>query len=61
VIIGDETGVGGNVLFNPGTIVGRQCQVYPKISVSGYIAHNMIIKPKASPLEIIPKSGRKVK
>jgi NDP-sugar pyrophosphorylase family protein len=61
VIIGDETGVGGNVLFNPGTIVGRQCQVYPKISVSGYIAHNMIIRPKASPLEIIPKSGRKVK
>lgn len=61
VIIGDETGVGGNVLFNPGTIIGRQCQVYPKINVSGCITHNMIIRPKASPLEIIPKSGRKVK
>jgi len=55
VVIGDGTQVGGNILFQPGTIVGRHCLLHPRLILSGYIPHNMIVRPKATPLEMIPR------
>ena len=51
-VIGDDTRVGGDVLLQPGTIIGRRCLIYPQCSVSGYIAPDSAVKPKSTPFEV---------
>ena len=58
VIIGDQSSVGGNVLFFPGTVIGRQCLVHSRVNLSGYIGHNMDIMPKVDPLKFKPISKK---
>jgi NDP-sugar pyrophosphorylase family protein len=55
-IVGDDTQVGGNALFQPGAIIGRRCLVYSHIDVSGYIPNDSIVKRKETPFEIIPRT-----
>ena len=43
-IIGDFTQVGCNSVLNPGTILGRNTNVYPLSFVNGYIGDNQIAK-----------------
>lgn len=43
-IIGDFVEVGCNVVLNPGTIIGRNSNIYPLTSVKGYIEANTILK-----------------
>ncbi len=43
-MIGDGVEVGCNSVLNPGTIIGRNCQIYPLSSVRGVIAENSIYK-----------------
>ena len=37
------TKLGANVTTNPGTLLGKNCSVYPNISVKGYHAPGSII------------------
>ena len=54
-VIGDDTGVGGNALLYPGTVIGRRCLVYPQCSVSGYIPPDSVVKPKSATFEVMPR------
>lgn len=43
-MLGDNVEVGCNSVLNPGTIIGRNSNVYPTSSVRGWIAENSIYK-----------------
>lgn len=51
-ILGDSAEVGCNAVLNPGTILGKDCIVYPLSSVRGYVPENSILKNSG---EIIDK------
>jgi NDP-sugar pyrophosphorylase family protein len=46
-IIGDDSNVGAQALFQPGTVIGRRCQIHPQCSISGFLAHDSIVRPKS--------------
>ena len=54
-IIGDNVEVGCGSILNPGTVVGRNSNIYPLSSVRGYVASGSIYKSRA---EIVPKVQR---
>ncbi len=43
-MLGDHVEVGCNTVLNPGTIVGRNCIIYPLSLVRGYVPQDSIIK-----------------
>jgi UDP-N-acetylglucosamine diphosphorylase / glucose-1-phosphate thymidylyltransferase / UDP-N-acetylgalactosamine diphosphorylase / glucosamine-1-phosphate N-acetyltransferase / galactosamine-1-phosphate N-acetyltransferase len=43
-LLGDFVEVGCNSVLNPGTIIGRNCLVYPLTMVRGYVPANCIVK-----------------
>jgi len=43
-MIGDNVEVGCGSVLNPGTVVGRNTNIYPLVSVRGYIPANSIVK-----------------
>ena len=46
-LIGDYTDVGCNAVINPGSIIGRNCCIYPNVSWRGILPSNLIAKNKA--------------
>ena len=46
-ILGDMVEVGCNSVLNPGTIIGRNTNIYPLSMVRGYIMQNSIYKSKS--------------
>lgn len=44
VIIGDNSSVGVNAVFNPGTILGKHTKVYPLTLASGFHPETSVIK-----------------
>lgn len=52
-IIGDFGEVGCNAVLNPGTIIGRNCIVYPLCSVRGVVPDNHILKSSGELVERI--------
>lgn len=43
-ILGDNVEVGCDSVLNPGTVIGRNTNIYPLSSVRGYVGENMIYK-----------------
>lgn len=43
-IIGDRTEIGCNAVINPGSILGRDCLVYPGVNFRGLLPHRTIVK-----------------
>lgn len=43
-MLGDNVEVGCNSVLNPGTVIGRNSNVYPTSMVRGYVAANSIYK-----------------
>lgn len=43
-IIGDYCEIGCNCVMNPGTVLGKNCSIYPLTMVRGYVESNHIIK-----------------
>ena len=43
-IIGDYVEVGCNSVLNPGTVIGRNSNIYPLSCVRGFVAENSILK-----------------
>ena len=54
-ILGDGVEVGCNSVLNPGSVIGRNSNIYPLSMVRGHVAENSIYK-KAG--EIVPKEDR---
>ena len=44
--LGDHAEIGCNCVLNPGTIIGKNTQIYPVCSVRGVISENSIYKDK---------------
>lgn len=45
-VIGDRTEVGCNAVLSPGTILGRECLIYPLTSWTGILGDRKIVKHK---------------
>ena len=43
-IVGDRTEIGCNAVLNPGTVIGRDCIIYPSVNVRGVIPSAHIVK-----------------
>ena len=43
-MLGDHVEVGCNSVLNPGTVIGRNCRIYPTSCVRGVIPENSIWK-----------------
>ena len=43
-IVGDYSQIGCNSVLNPGTIIGRNCSIYPLSNVRGLVNENSIYK-----------------
>ena len=43
-IIGDRTEIGCNAVLNPGSVVGRDCVIYPGANFRGVLAANSVLK-----------------
>ncbi|MDF1825418.1 MAG: UDP-N-acetylglucosamine diphosphorylase [Verrucomicrobiales bacterium] len=53
-IVGDRTEVGCNSVLSPGSILGRECIVYPLTSWSGVLNDRQIVKTK-QPSEVVTR------
>jgi NDP-sugar pyrophosphorylase family protein len=51
-VIGDDTKLGGQILLQPGTVVGQRCRIYPQCAISGYIPHDSVVKLTTGNLSI---------
>ena len=54
-ILGDHVEVGCNSVLNPGTVVGRNSNIYPLSMVRGYVPANSIYKKQGEVIEKISK------
>ena len=45
-LVGDSTEIGCNTVLNPGTVLGKNCMVYPLSNVRGVIPHSYIYKSR---------------
>ena len=54
-ILGDNVEVGCNSVLNPGTVIGRNTNVYPLTSARGYYAENSIVKDSNTVVKKIEK------
>lgn len=43
-IVGEQTEIGSNTVCNPGTMIGRNCTIYPTALIRGVIPPNTIVK-----------------
>jgi len=57
-IIGDRSEVGCNAVLNPGSVIGRDCVIYPNTFWRGVLSGESIVKNKGN-LEIVVKLARK--
>lgn len=53
-MLGDRAEIGCNSVLNPGTVIGRDTQVYPLSSVRGVVPANCIVKGERG---VLPKEG----
>ena len=47
-IVGDRTEVGCNAVINPGTLLGRDCIIYPGANFRGVLPRSSILKVRQS-------------
>ena len=43
-IVGDRTEIGCNAVINPGSILGRDCLVYPGVNFRGVLPEHSVVK-----------------
>ena len=43
-IVGDRTEIGCNAVINPGSVLGRDCIIYPGTNFRGVLPHSSIVK-----------------
>ena len=57
-IVGDRTEIGCNAVLNPGSVLGRDCIVYPNANFRGIASDGSIIKMRQE-LQVIPRRDQK--
>ena len=53
-IIGDRTEIGCNSVINPGSVIGRDCLIYPSVNFRGVLPHGSMVKLRQD-LQLIEK------
>jgi UDP-3-O-[3-hydroxymyristoyl] glucosamine N-acyltransferase len=43
-IVGDRTEIGCNAVINPGSVIGRNCMIYPTVNFRGLLPHGSMVK-----------------
>jgi len=43
-IVGDRTGIGCNAVINPGSVLGRDCLLYPNVNFRGVLPEGSVVK-----------------
>ncbi len=43
-VVGDRTEIGCNAVINPGSVLGRDCLVYPGVNFRGVLPHGHVVK-----------------
>ncbi|PYL35127.1 MAG: UDP-N-acetylglucosamine diphosphorylase, partial [Verrucomicrobia bacterium] len=43
-IVGDRTEIGCNAVINPGSVLGRDCLVYPNVNFRGVLPDGSVVK-----------------
>jgi NDP-sugar pyrophosphorylase family protein len=43
-IVGDRTEIGCNAVINPGSVIGRDCIIYPSVNFRGVLPHGSMVK-----------------
>ena len=54
-MLGDHVEVGCNSVLNPGTVIGRNTNIYPLSSVRGFVSANSIYKKQGEVAEKLVK------
>src|SRR3984893_15513504 len=59
-VIGDRTEIGCNAVINPGSVLGRDCLVYPNVNFRGVLPEGSVLKIRQE-LQILerPERGKK--
>src|SRR5207237_6987759 len=55
-IVGDRTEIGCNAVINPGSVIGRDCMIYPSVNFRGVLPHGSMVKLRQE-LQVIEKRG----
>jgi bifunctional UDP-N-acetylglucosamine pyrophosphorylase / glucosamine-1-phosphate N-acetyltransferase len=56
-IVGDRTEIGCNSVINPGSVIGRDCMIYPSVNFRGVLPHGSMVKLRQD-LQVIEKRRR---
>jgi NDP-sugar pyrophosphorylase family protein len=56
-IVGDRTEIGCNAVINPGTLIGRDCIIYPGVNLRGVLASDSVAKLRQQ-VQIIQRRDR---
>ena len=56
-IVGDRTEIGCNAVINPGSVIGRDCIVYPNVNFRGVLPEGSVAKLRQE-LQILERRGR---
>jgi len=43
-IVGDRTEIGCNAVINPGSVIGRNCMIYPTVNFRGVLPDGSMVK-----------------
>lgn len=54
-IIGDRSEIGCNAVLNPGTVIGRDCLIYPQTNFRGMLPQGSILKLRQNLLKVSRK------
>ncbi|MEP7070846.1 MAG: DapH/DapD/GlmU-related protein [Verrucomicrobiota bacterium] len=54
-IIGDRSEIGCNAVINPGTVIGRDCLIYPQTNFRGVLPQGSILKLRQNLLKVSRK------
>jgi NDP-sugar pyrophosphorylase family protein len=57
-IVGDRTEIGCNAVINPGSILGRDCLVYPNVNFRGVLPEGSVVKIRQE-LQILERRDHK--
>src|SRR6266545_2122434 len=53
-IVGDRTEIGCNAVINPGSVLGRDCMIYPGVNFRGVLPHGNMVKLRQE-LQVLEK------
>ena len=56
-IVGDRTEIGCNAVINPGSLLGRDCLVYPNVNFRGVLPEGSVVKIRQD-LQILERRER---